>query len=97
MARFNILKLREVAPVSPAPTPEPVPDIPVPAPAVVLESLCRSCAVAHIAMGHAEGQEILLCGLGGWLRELPYPVARCTDYRVRGKRAAGGVGFGIAE
>ena len=97
MARLNILKLRGVAPVAPAPTPEPVPDIPVPAPAVVPESLCHGCAVAHIAQGHAQGQEIVLCGLGGWLRELPYPVARCTDYRVRGKRAAGVVGFGCAE
>ncbi len=97
MIRLNILELRGVAPVAPAPTPEPVPDIPVPAPAVVLESLCRSCGVAHISQGHVDGQEIILCGLGGWLRELPYPVARCTDYRVRGKRAAGPVGFGCAD
>ena len=97
MSVLTILKLRGVAPVAPAPTPELVPDIPVPAPVVVPESLCRGCAVAHIVLGHAEGQEILLCGLGGFLRELPYPVARCTDYRVRGKRAAGVVGFGCAE
>jgi hypothetical protein len=94
MGRLNILKLREVAPAAPAPAPEPVPDIPVPAPAVVLESLCRTCAVSHIAQGHADGQETLLCGLNGWLRELPFPVARCTDYRVRGKRAASPAGFG---
>ena len=94
MARLNILKLRAVAPVSPAPAQELVPDIPVPAPASVAESLCRNCAVAHISVNHAPGQVIVLCGLGGWLRELPFPVSRCTDYRPRAQRAAGPVGFG---
>jgi hypothetical protein len=95
MSHLTILKLRAVVPVPPALDPEQVPDIPVPAP--VPESLCRSCAVAHISQGHADGQEITLCGLGGFLRELPFSVARCTDYRVRGKRGGAPAGFGCRE
>lgn len=94
---LNILKLRAVAPVPPALDPEQVPDIPVPAPVPVPEPLCRTCAVAHIAAGPAAGQEMILCSLNGCLRELPFPVVRCTDYRVRGKRARGSIGFGCTE
>ncbi len=96
MTRLTILKLCTVAPEPPSTATEPVPVNPVPEPVVVPEPLCRSCAVAHIAKGHNDGQEILLCGLGGWLRELPFPVARCTDYRERSKRSAGAAGFGRA-
>ena len=97
MGRLTILKLCAVAPGPPAPaTEEPVPGNPVPAPVVVSEPLCRTCAVSHIANGHTDGQEVILCGFGGWLRELPFPVARCTDYRERSKRSAGTAGFGCA-
>lgn len=84
MARLNILKLRAVAPVAPAPAPAAV---------RAVETLCRRCALAHVTRGHNAGEEVILCGLGGWLRDLPFPVARCTDYRERSERA-GRVGFG---
>lgn len=97
MGRLTVLKLCAVAPEPPAPAIEPVPDIPVPAVVAVPEPLCRTCSVAHIAQGHADGQEIVLCGLGGWLRELPFAVAKCTDYRERSKRTRDAAGFGCAE
>jgi hypothetical protein len=85
MARLNILKLRAVAPV-PAPA-----EVAPPAPSIA--PICLGCAVAHIAEGYA-GETLVLCGLGGWLREMPFVVSRCTDFRKRGTRAAGPVGFG---
>ncbi len=85
MARLNILKLRAVAPVAAAPT--------VPAAVRAPETLCRGCALAHVSRGHGAGEEVILCGLGGWLRDLPFPVARCTDYRERSTRDRA-VGFG---
>jgi hypothetical protein len=97
MARLNILKLRSVAPQAPASAPGPVPDIPVPVPAAALETLCRGCAVAHVAIGPTPAHETILCGLNGWLRDLSFPVTRCTDYRKRGKRSAGPIGFGCSE
>jgi hypothetical protein len=87
MARLNILKLRAVAPPAPLPEPEPV---------AVPATLCRCCAVAHIVNGDGAGEVMILCGLNGWLRELPFPVSTCTDYRVRGERVAGLVGFGAS-
>ena len=51
-------------------------------------------AVAHIVRGNGVGEELILCGLNGWLRELPFPVSTCTDYRERAERGAGLVGFG---
>jgi hypothetical protein len=87
MARLNILKLSSVAPVAPAPVPEP-------APVTAPETLCRGCALAHIARGPETAQELLLCGLGGWLRDLPFPVVRCTDYRAKRGERLEVVGFG---
>ena len=97
MARLNILKLRAVAPKAPAVDQKPVPDIPVPVPVAAPETLCRGCAVAHVARGPAEANELILCGLGGWLRELPFPVTRCTDFRKRGKRSNEPIGFGCGD
>ena len=87
MARLNILKLRAVAPVASAPAAEP-------APLAAPETLCRGCALAHIALGHDAAHELLLCGLGGWLRDLPFPVVRCTDFRAKRSERSGRVGFG---
>lgn len=87
MARLNILKLRAVAPVAPAPAADP-------APLAVPETLCRGCALAHIALGPEAAHELLLCGLGGWLRDLPFPVVRCTDFRAKRSERSGLVGFG---
>ena len=87
MALLNILKLRAVASEPRAPIAEPVP-------VRALPVLCRGCAVAHIVNGHASGEELILCGLNGWLRELPFAVSSCTDYRERAERVAGLIGFG---
>jgi hypothetical protein len=32
--------------------------------------------------------------LGGWLRDLPFPVVRCTDFRIKRSERLGLVGFG---
>ena len=96
MARLNILKLR-VTPEAPAANAKPVPDIPVPAPIAAPETLCRGCAVAHVAIGRSPAEVTILCGFGGWLRELPFPVTRCTDFRKRGKRSTEPIGFGCGE
>lgn len=87
MARLNILKLRAVAPVAPAPEPEPVCTAPP-------KTLCRDCVFSQIVEGHIADHELVLCGFDGQLRSLPFPVARCTDYRVRASRSALRVGFG---
>ena len=87
MARLNILKLRAVAPVAPAPAPDPVV---LAAP----KTLCRGCVFSQIVEGHVDGHELVLCGFEGQLRTLPFPVARCTDYRERAVRGVIRVGFG---
>ena len=89
MARLNILKLRAVAPVAPAREPEPVR---IAAP----KTLCRDCVFSQIVEGHCDEHELVLCGYDGQLRSLPFPVARCTDYRVRASRSAVRVGFGAS-
>jgi hypothetical protein len=83
MARLNILKLRAVAPVAPAPEPVQAPPF-----------LCRGCVWSHVVEGHA-GEWYVLCGFNGVLRDLPFSIARCTDYRGRSERAVVGFGAGI--
>jgi len=87
MSRLNILKLRAVAPVAPAPEPEPVR-------IAVRKTLCLDCVFSQIVDGHIDEHQLVLCGFDGQLRSLPFPVARCTDYRVRTSRSAIRVGFG---
>ena len=86
MARLNILKLpRAVASAPPEPEPAPVP---------VAKPLCFTCTWSHAVEGHATGEAYVLCGLHGVLRDLPFAIARCTDYRERSARKADRVGFG---
>ena len=88
MARLNILKLpRVVASKPPAAElePEPAPKM-----------LCKSCVFSQIVEGHADGHLLVLCGYDGQLRLLPFPVARCTDYRERGTRNPTRIGFGAS-
>ncbi len=87
MARLNIFKLHAVAPVPTAPA----------ATAAIPATLCHTCALAHVASGHDAGEEKILCGLGGWLRDLPFAVIRCTDYRDRANRGEGRIGFLCGE
>lgn len=87
MARLNILKLPRVTSVSREP--EPIRVAPP-------KTLCRSCAYSQIVEGHVDEHELVLCGYDGQLRSLPFPVARCTDYRERGKRHATRIGFGAS-
>ena len=97
MARLNILKLRAVAPKAPAVDPKPVPDIPVPVSVAAPETLCRGCAVAHVARGPAEANELILSKHNSRQHEQPKPVTRCTDFRKRGKRSTGPIGFGCGD
>ena len=84
MARLNILRLpRAVAP-----------EVPAPEPVVRPAPLCFGCTWSHAVEGHAPDEAYVLCGLNGVLRDLPFAVARCTDYRERSARKSARVGFG---
>jgi len=47
------------------------------------EALCRTCRHAHIQRGFRESEEVILCGFGTPLREVPFKVAECTDFSSR--------------
>ena len=88
MARLNILRLpRAVASEAPerAAEPEPV---------ATARTLCFDCTWSHAVEGHVPGDAYVLCGLNGVLRDLPFAIARCTDYRERSARKDARVGFG---
>ena len=88
MSRLNILKLpRAVVSHAPVREPEPVPAAPP-------KTLCRTCVFSQIVEGHCDEHALILCGYDGQLRSLPFPVARCTDYRERGTRSTTRIGFG---
>jgi hypothetical protein len=85
MARLNILKLPRVL--------ASVPREPEPAPVVIPKPLCFGCTWSHMIEGNY-GEIYVVCGFNGVLRELPFPVARCTDYRERSAQKSNRVGFG---
>jgi hypothetical protein len=45
-------------------------------------SLCKSCVYAHVIAGYTRGVEIVFCGYAFPLREIPFPVRTCTDFRI---------------
>ncbi len=43
--------------------------------------LCEGCAFAHVELGYAEDEERFFCAFGGSVRELPFAVGACSDFR----------------
>jgi hypothetical protein len=44
------------------------------------QSLCSSCAYAHIAHGYGEREKLIACTYGGLVRPLKFAVSKCTLY-----------------
>ena len=58
-------------------------------------SLCKTCVYAHIIGGYNRGEEIVFCGYAFPLREIPFSVRTCTDFKnVADPGAKESVGFG---
>jgi hypothetical protein len=49
----------------------------------VPESLCVTCAYAHIACGYRERDKLIACTFGGSPRPLKFAVSNCTLYCSR--------------
>ena len=44
------------------------------------QSLCSTCAYAHIALGFNEREKLIACTFGGSVRPLKFAVSACTFY-----------------
>ncbi|HWR17047.1 MAG TPA: hypothetical protein VN577_19620 [Terriglobales bacterium] len=53
----------------------------------VAQSLCVSCAYAHIARGYAAGQELTYCTYAGVSREVNFAVSDCSMFCDRNATA----------
>ena len=60
------------------------------------QSLCATCAYAHIAHGMTDRQKLIACTFGGTARQLKFAVSSCTLYLFRGatEQTVQVVGFG---
>ncbi len=52
---------------------------------VAPKTLCADCTFSHIVRGYAPGQELVFCGYAFPLREVPFPVKQCTDFKTERK------------
>ena len=59
------------------------------------DSLCASCAYAHVARGYRERDKLVACTFGGTVRPLQFAVSNCTSYcnRNAGARQVRVAGF----
>jgi hypothetical protein len=55
------------------------------------ESLCASCALAHIVRGYERGEEVVLCGYIFPPREVLFAVRECTDHKLKRERSGAGI------
>lgn len=62
------------------------------------ESLCGTCAYAHVARGYRERDKLIACTHGGTARPLKFAVSHCTLYcnRSAGTRLVRVTGFATA-
>jgi len=51
------------------------------------ESLCHSCALAHIVRGYERGEELVTCGYVFPPREVLFAVRTCTDHKPKRERS----------
>lgn len=45
-------------------------------------TLCASCVFSHIIAGYAQQEQIVFCGYAFPLREIPFAVKDCTDFKT---------------
>ncbi|MFY9804118.1 MAG: hypothetical protein WA211_04365 [Candidatus Acidiferrales bacterium] len=51
------------------------------------ESLCHSCALAHVVQGYERGEELVTCGYVFPPREVLFAVRTCTDHKPKRARS----------
>jgi hypothetical protein len=56
-------------------------------PLVPRNSLCTACVYAHVVRGYEPCEVLIACGHAFPLREVPFPVRECTDYKPKRKRS----------
>jgi hypothetical protein len=87
---MNMLKIPAASAVEPPAVPsEPTADVAVPAdvPAVILPAtLCYECLYAHIVKGYNRSEELIACGYAFPMREVPFRVHECSDYKPKRER-----------
>lgn len=60
---------------------------PVPVVVVVPDTLCYECLYAHIVRGYdRNNEELIACGYVFPMREVPFRVHECSDYRPKRER-----------
>ena len=52
---------------------------------VARKTLCAGCIFSHIVRGYEPREEVVFCGYAFPLREVPFPVKECTDFRAERK------------
>lgn len=45
-------------------------------------TLCATCVFSHIVTGYAPQERIVFCGYAFPLREVPFAVKECTDFKT---------------
>ncbi|HTU32323.1 MAG TPA: hypothetical protein VMF66_00815 [Candidatus Acidoferrum sp.] len=45
-------------------------------------TLCATCIFSHIVAGYEPPERIVFCGYAFPLREVPFPVKECSDFRT---------------
>jgi len=56
------------------------------APVAPPDPLCYGCVYAHMIRGDAPMEELIACGYVFPMRETPFRVLECTDYRPKRER-----------
>lgn len=56
-------------------------------PAPPRESLCHSCALAHIVRGYERDEEVVMCGYAFPPRAVFFAVRECTDHKLKRERS----------
>jgi hypothetical protein len=57
-------------------------------PAPPRESLCTSCALAHIVRGYERGEEVVMRGYAFPPRAVLFAVRECTDHKLKRERSS---------
>jgi hypothetical protein len=52
----------------------------------VPDTLCYECLYAHIVRGYRRNEELIACGYVFPMREVPFRVHECSDYRPKRER-----------
>jgi hypothetical protein len=56
-------------------------------PAPLRQSLCHSCALAHIVRGYERDEEVVMCGYAFPPRAVLFAVRQCTDHKLKRERS----------